>query len=158
MSAELLGIPAEIEHDRKVFKLGPANQKAKAVLEELLAANAVRNVLSLKEALGSDFQSVFAETTKNISTGQYKTGARGWLDSLITEAGVILFSLSLFRVNHPSMTVDECREIVDAHGDEFTAAMSRVAPGFFSTAFPKMPPEQLADIVEKFKTAFGNAK
>lgn len=158
MSTELLGIPAEIEHNKKVFKLGPAVQYSKSVLEELLAANAIKTILPLKKELGADFQQLYDETVKSIGSGHYKTGSRGWFNSLGSEMGAMLFYLSLFRVNHPDMTADECKAIVEDHPDECTAAMARVAPGFFTMAFPKATPEQRAAMEAAFQTAFGNAK
>lgn len=153
MSAELLGVPAEVEHDGKVYRLGPATQKAKGILEELLAGIAIRNVTRLKSALGADYQSTFDAIVKSVGAGDYTTGKPGWLSVLNSEAGSVAFTLSLFRVNHPGMTTDECVAIAEAKPDEVNAAVARVAPGFFKMAFPKMTGEQLATIM----SAFGNA-
>ncbi len=132
MSAELLGIPAEFEHAGTIYKLGPANQKAKAVLEELLAGNAIRSVSSLRAVLpASEYQAAYAEIVRQTASGAYKTGSPGWSTSLMSADGATAFYLSLFRVNHPNMTMDECRKLVEDAGDEFTAEMKSVAPGFF---------------------------
>jgi hypothetical protein len=153
MSAELLGVPAEVEHDGKVYRLGPATQKAKGILEELLAGIAIRNVTRLKSVLGADYQSAYDSILKQVASGEYTTGKPGWLAALNSEAGAVAFTLSLFRVNHPGMTADECTAIAEAMPDEVNAAVTRIAPGFFTMAFPKMTPEQLATIT----AAFGNA-
>jgi len=145
MSAELLGVPAEVEHDGKVYKLGPATQKAKGILEELLAGIAIRNVTSLRNVLSpAEYQPAYDAIVKSVGSGEYRTGKPGWVSVLNSEAGAVAFTLSLFRVNHPNMTADECSALAESKPDEVNAAVARVAPGFFTMAFPKAPPEMLA--------------
>lgn len=154
MSAELLGVPAEVEHDGKVYKLGPATQKAKGILEELLAGIAIRNVTSLRNVLApNEYQPAYDAIVKAVGSGEYRTGKPGWLSVLNGESGAVAFTLSLFRVNHPNMTADECKDLAEAMPDEVNAAVARVAPGFFTMAFPKAPPELLAT----FTASLGNA-
>ncbi len=154
MSAELLGIPAEFEHAGTLYRLGPATQKAKAVLEELLAGNAIKNVSALKAVLPpNEYQAAYADIVRQAASGAFKTGTSGWSNSLVTPDGTTAFYLSLFRVNHPNMTMGECYDLLVAAGDDCSAAMSRVAPDFFVLALPNMTPEARATIT----AAFGGA-
>lgn len=153
MSAELLGIPAEIEHGGKIYRLGPANGKSQGILQELLAVHAVKSVTSLKMALPpATYSEMLSEVTRQVGSGQFKTGTPGWISALATPDGTNLFYLSLFRVNHPDMTIDECTEIVVAHPDECMAAMARIAPGFFDSAFPNAPAEARTTYLEQMES------
>lgn len=157
MSAEHLGIAAEFEHDGKVWKIGPATQKAKGILEELLAGIAIRNVTTLRNVLPlNEYQPAYDAIVKAVGSGEYRTGKPGWLAALNGEAGSVAFTLSLFRVNHPNMTTDECVALAEAKEDEVQAAVARVAPGFFKMAFPKMTDEMMATIIASLGNASGN--
>lgn len=154
MSAEALGIPAEIEYDKQIFRLGPANENARCYLEEILAGNAVKNVVALKPHLEpSEYQEMLAAVNRQVGTGQFKTGAADWGATLATPDGILLFYLSLFRVNHPNMTRDACKKLVEDCAEQCVAAMGRVAPSFFDVAVPKASPEQKKVFLELIQSA-----
>jgi hypothetical protein len=155
MSAELLGLPAEVECGGRTYRLGPPTQKAKAILEELLAGAAVANVAAMKAYLpAAEYREAYDAVVRAVGAGLYKTGTKGWLDALQSPDGLLAFTLSLFRVNHPTMTRAECETLVGDHGDAVNAAMARVAPDFFRMAFPGLPADVLAEMA---KAMSGNA-
>lgn len=140
---QLLGKPSEIPCDGKTYLFGPPTQGAKACLEELFAADAVEEAVGREKMIPPlAFKRYFDLVLRRIDAREYATGGDGWLAMITSPHGQQLFLLSLFRVNHPAMTLEEMRVIAEKSPNQLTAALVRQVPGFFDQAFPGMPKEQ----------------
>lgn len=140
-----LGLPSDVPFGGQVYKLGPPSQKAKAILEELVAVQAVTGLSKLQHVLPPDrFRRMESVISRQLAAEEHATGGELWGEVLGTPAGSTLFTLSLFRVNHPEMTREQCEEISAGASVELSAALVRQVPGFFEQAFPKMPPAERA--------------
>lgn len=139
---QMLGEPSDVPFDGKVYKLGPPNQRAKAILEELVAQHTVEAITKLKGVLPpGQYRELFDSLTGKLAANKHATGGELWGETLSTAGGSILFTLSLFRVNHSTMTVAECETVAAGADDVLAAALVRQVPGFFDVAFPNLPPE-----------------
>lgn len=126
------GACPEIPLDGKVWRIGHPTQRAKAVLEELAAGRAVAEVRALKGVLPPDaYSEMFTELTKSIAAGDFKTWHPGWQRVTLGGGNSHLFLLSLLRECHPSATEADALRLAREAGEEVTAAMARVIPGFF---------------------------
>jgi hypothetical protein len=149
-----LGIPSDIHALGKVWKFGPPNQNAKAILEELYAVDAILENQKLSAHLPPEArQQMHRAFMARLDSGAYATGGEGWVSKLTNPACHPLFLLSLFRVNHPDLTRDEMMKIVEASQDEMEAALIRQVPGFFAEAFPGTTPEQRERLETMFREA-----
>jgi len=153
--SETLGLPAEVKHGKDVYKLGPPNQLAKAYLEKSLAANAVKAVAELQDVLpAKEYKAMFDAVVAKVAGRGYATGSQGWFEQLSGVDGTWSFILSLFRVNHPDMTLEQAKTIGKESEADLAVAMAHVVPDFFALALPDLPPEAKAIMTEAFRTAF----
>ncbi len=140
---QLIGLPSEVPCGDAVYKFGPPTQGAKAHLEELFAADAIEEAVKKQEVLTPlAFKKYFDLLLRRVDAKEYATGGDGWLAMIASPYGQQLFLLSLFRVNHPDMTLKEMRLIAEKSPNQLTAALVRQVPGFFDQAFPGMPKDQ----------------
>lgn len=151
---QILGLPSDIPALGKVWKFGPPNQNAKAILEELFAADAVADTIKLERVMpAGTYQRHYKKFLTRLDAGEYATGGEGWLAKLTSPIGQQLFLLSLFRVNHPDMTMDMLLKVAAEAGQELEAALVRQVPGFFDVAFPNLSPEHRELIASTFRQA-----
>ncbi len=151
---QVLGVPSDIHALGRVWKFGPPSQDAKAILEELFAADAVREAGRLKRALSPvEYHAHLREVMARIDAGEYATGGPGWLAKLQNPHCHALFLLSLFRVNHPDMTAEQVKAVAAEAADELEAALVRQVPGFFGVAFPQLTPAERENLAETFRQA-----
>ena len=150
---ELLGAAGAcpvVHHAGVAWTVGHPTQRAKAVLEELCAARAVREVVALKGALPpAEYAELFQETTHQIAAGDYRTWGVGWSRLVTCRDGPTLFLQSLLRQHHPAVTEADAASLIAHAGDEIGAALARVVPGFFALLAEPLavPPEKKARIV-----------
>ena len=146
------GACPEITHKTKVWKLGHPTQRAKAALEELVTAAAVKEVTGLKAVLPvTDYRELLAELQSAISAGAYRTWGDGWKRVIGGTDGSVMFLLSLLRERQPEATIEDAWGLATDKGDEIGLAMIRVVPGFFALlveAYPvPLPPEKKVELV-----------
>ncbi len=140
---QLLGVPSEIPCGETVYKFGPPTQGAKAHLEELFAAAAIEEAVGRERVLSPvAFKKYFDGVLARLDAKGYATGGDGWLSMIQSPAGQELFLLSLFRVNHSTMTLAEMRTVAERSPHQLQAALVRQVPGFFDLAFPGLTSEQ----------------
>jgi hypothetical protein len=145
---QMLGVPSEIPVGKDVWRFGPPNQAAKAILEDLIAAEAVNSVVRLKAVLDpATYQEHVTAVMRRIDAKDYATGGPGWLTMVQSPVGHMFFLLSLFRVNHPAMTIDEAEKVSEAVPEAVSAALVRQVPDFFKMVFPKVPADILDPLV-----------
>lgn len=130
----------EISCNGKVWKLGYPTRTARGILEDLVAAQAVSEVLALKRELSpGEYKEMFDGVRQGISAGEYRTWGPGWLQCVAGNG--MLFPLSLLRLNHPDMTMADLDAIISEKADEFMLAVDRVMQRFFEVLVdhPKIP-------------------
>jgi hypothetical protein len=156
---QILGLPAEIKVGEKVWKLGPPNQRAKAILEELFAGDAVEEAMRLERSMPpAVWQKHDRMVLARIDAKEYATGGDGWLAKFGSPATQHLFVLSLFRVNHSDMTAEDLKKVSEVAGPKLEAALVRQVPGFFDVLFPNMTPEQREQLGTTFQAAVANLR
>lgn len=124
----------------KTWRLGFNDQNAKGALEELIRAHVIRRELPIKKALGPEEGQKYWENEIRplFDAGYYDTFGMGWLATMKSPDGVILFLQSLLLRNHPEVTLDRAREIFAEEPDQVIAAVEVVAPDFFASAAVQM--------------------
>lgn len=126
------GACPEISWNGKVWRIGHPTQRAKAVLEELVAAKAIGEVTALKTALPPEtYAEVFQGVLDRVSGGEFRTFGRGWVNLTTGGTGAVLFLLSLLRERHPDATESDAIGLAADRGDEVQGALGRVIPSFF---------------------------
>ncbi len=156
---QILGHPAEIKAGGKVWKFGPPNQRAKAILEELFVGDAIEEAMRLESSMPpAVWQKHYRQVLKRIDAHEYATGGDGWLAKFGSPATQHLFVLALFRVNHSDMTVEELTKLTEESGPALEAALIRQVPGFFEVLFPAMTNEQREQLATTFVTAMENLR
>ena len=160
---DVLGAAGEcpqVRHGDRVYKLGFPTQRAKARIEELVAAQAVREVLDLKPALPP---AAYAELTDgvraDVAAKAHRTGGPLWARVLNGPGGQNIFLLAFFRENHPDVTADEVDALAAHHPEEVNAALLRVLPDFFEIvgAALKATPEQVAALKAQYAARTASA-
>jgi len=135
----------EIEHKGKIWKVGHPTQRAKAELEKLATQKATRETLSLKELLSpADYGEIFESFRRAVSSGEYKTGKIGWLQTVFSGATAPLFFLSLLREHHPDATEKDAQTLYSEQPEQTMLALEAVVPPFFDMLLKEMdlPPDQ----------------
>jgi hypothetical protein len=132
------GQPPQFTVDGKTYTLGFPTQKAKAILEELVAQESLQAVRETKAYLSDDeYKTAFADVLDQIKDRQHRTWGALWRQQ-VTKNG-LLFPLALFRLHHPDMTATEMALIVGKEPELFQAAFIRVMPDFFDVLAEGQP-------------------
>lgn len=131
---QLTGGPGPIiEALGKRWRLGFNDQDAKAALEELIRAYHARRALRDKRNIGGeDGQAIWDEFSGLSARGFYATFGKGWVETLKSQDGVILFLQSLLVKHHQEISETEAREIFASEPEQVVAALEVVAPDFFA--------------------------
>lgn len=149
------GATPEVEWNGVTWKIGHPVQRAKAVLEELAAAKAVRSVVALKSALApAEYAEAYSEVLRQVTAGDFRTWGVGWVRQVAGADGSALFLLSLLRCHHPQATEADAAGLLAACPGEVNAAVERVTPRFFDllvSAVPGLTPEARADLTALFR-------
>lgn len=142
----------EVEWAGRKWKIGHPVQKAKALLEIHLAAEAVAEVEALEDAIPPQtYKKAFDNTLNAVRGKQYRTWGPGWTAAMEGADGNYLFLLSLLKVHQPDATVADARALLVNKPLATLAALELVAGDFFSelTAdLPEPPAEQTARAAE----------
>ncbi len=116
----------------KVYRFGFNDQDAKARLEELIRSHVVREGLRMKRVLGGqDGEDHYTAVVDRLDAGYYGTLSPGWVKTLASETGTLLFVLSLLQEHHPQMTAEDARAVWVAEPEQCQAALRVIAPDFF---------------------------
>jgi len=153
------GVCPEIPHAGRAWKIGHPTQRAKACLEELVAAQALAEVKALAGVLGpEDYAAELADVRSAIRAKQHRTWGALWTAAVNGPEGPTLFLLSLLRERHPEATADEAADLAAGCPDEVAAALDRVVPPFFGllvAAKRELPPAErerlTAELVARFR-------
>lgn len=131
---QLTGGPGPtVEAIGKRWRLGFNDQDAKGALEELIRAHHARRAIRDKRNIGGDEgQAVWDEFSGLSARGFYDTFGPGWLATLKSSDGVIIFLQSLLFKHHPEVTAAETQQIFAAEPELVMAAVEVVAPDFFA--------------------------
>lgn len=125
------GEPPRVVADGKTYTVGFPTQRAKARLEELVAASAVAAVADLKAALPpAAYAEQWAEVKELIRRREYRTGGSLWAEAMAGPGGGVLFLLALLRECHPDATEADARRLLAAAPEQVEAALARVTPVF----------------------------
>lgn len=118
----------------KIWRLGFNDQNAKGALEELIRAHFIRRELPNKRALGGEDGENYwrSEVRPLLDSGYYDTFGPGWLATLKSSDGVLLFLQSLLVKFQPDITAAQTQEIFAAEPEQVMAAVEVVAPDFFA--------------------------
>lgn len=131
---QLTGGPGPtVEACGKRWRLGFNDQDAKAALEELVRAHHARRALKDKRSIGGeDGQAVWDEFARLSSSGFYDTFGTGWIATLKSPDGILLFLQSLLFKHHPDIGMEQVREVFASEPEQVVAAVEVVAPDFFA--------------------------
>lgn len=138
---QLAGAPGPtVEGLGGVWRLGFNDQNAKGALEELVRAHFVRRELPLKRALpAAEGERYWRDEVRPLlDSGYYDTFGAGWVATLRSPEGVLLFLQSLLLKHHPGVTFAEARDLFAAEPEQVMAAVEVVAPDFFGRAAVEM--------------------
>jgi len=145
------GALPEITCDGKTWKIGKPTQRAKDALEELIVADAVREITSLKEVIpGAAYKELWGDLRAAIANKEYRTWGPGWLAGLDAFDGDIKFLTSLLRERHDEATVADAKGLIEKNGDEVELALARVVPSFlyFLAESLPAPPEMRKKVID----------
>ncbi len=140
----------------ETYHLSFPTQKAKAALEELVAAQAVNECRAVKGSLPPDaYAELWNETVKAIQTREHRTLGPLWNKTVMGGgvASAALILLVLFRVKHPALTEAGIRDMIRDEPEQTTAALLRVIPSFFEMVGRDagVKPEALADLTTQLR-------
>jgi hypothetical protein len=144
--ADVLGAAGpcpEVVHAGKAWKVGWPTQKAKAILERLVVAQATAETLALRDAVPPEaFAELWNGLRRAIGAREYRTFGPGWAAALASPGGSLLFPLALILQHHPDATADDVAALREHAGEAFALAVAEVVPPFLSMlgADPQAPP------------------
>lgn len=124
----------------KKWRLGFNDQNAKGALEELIREHVIRRELPVKKRLGPELGDMYwrSEVAPLLAEGYYSTFGPGWLATLKSPDGVILFVQSLLMKNHPDASAELVQEMLGDAPEQMMAAVEVVAPDFFAAVAVQM--------------------
>lgn len=160
-AADLLGAAADppaVVDGPTAWKVGHPTQRAKARLEDMTAAVAVRETLALKPHLSADeFAPLWADVQADIRNREYRVGGRRWLEAVRSPGWAVLLLTALVREHHPDATEDDVRGLMDREPEQVQAAVARVLPDFFRGVGRqlRLTPAQTADLERAITEAVG---
>jgi len=132
MLGEAGGCP-EVEWGGRKWKVAHPVQKAKALLELYLAAEAVAEVEALEGVLPPDrYKRAYDSTLAAVRGKHFRTWGPGWQAAVEGADGNYLFLLSLLKVHQPDATVADARALLVNRPLATLAALETVCADFFS--------------------------
>lgn len=151
------GASPEIVWGERAYRLGHPTQKAKAAFCDMIVDAEFRGI---QEALKRGFlteakaDAAVERLGRQVDRRGHQPGGELFAKYGIGAEGVAgteLFVLSLFRENHPAMTLGEYRDLAEARPDEVKLAVRKVVPLFFEWVLEKgsLTPAQKSDIRAK---------
>ncbi len=153
------GACPEIELNGKAWKIGHPTQKAKTTLNVLVVQRAANEITSLEGLLPpATTARMFDALTKSIGAKHYQTWHPGWLDTMGSQDGDILFLQSLIRVNHPEATEQDAFDLYANRLGQVKIAMALVMPPFLDLLEKEFPPQipeaQRAELMGQFRKRY----
>ncbi len=129
---EAAGCPT-IEWNGRKWKIAHPVQKAKAFIEDTLAANAIAEVAKLERMLpAAVYEESFQRVLSVVADGYYHTWEPGWMKSCQNGlTGGLLFIRSLIWCHQEDVTESDVIGLMSEKMGEVKAALVRVMPGFF---------------------------
>lgn len=146
------GEPPRVVADGVTYTVGFPTQRAKARLEELVAAAAVAAVADLKAALPADlFAEQWADVKELIRRREYRTGGKLWAETVGGAGGGVLFLLALLREHHADATEADARKLLATSREQVEAALLRVTPDFLRAVAADLgaTPDQVATALNR---------
>lgn len=142
-----------VEWAGKRWKIGHPTQGAKAILEELCAAQATQEITRQKRFTPAQaYAENVAELGRAIRKGEYRTWHPGWTDIIGGLDGDLLFLMSLMVPWDEAITLGDVRALHDAKGDEVHLAVARVTPPFFDELMKAIPKNVAKEDHPRFRT------
>lgn len=127
------GACPEIEWGGKTWRVGHPVQKARAALEELVAAKAVAETRALEGILDpAAYDAAQKDCLRAIRAGECRTWGAQWVATVNGPDGDYLFLMSLIKPQHPDATEADVSGLMSDRGFELAAALERVCPAFFT--------------------------
>lgn len=149
--ADALGAAGEcprVTADGREWRVGWPTKRSKSRLMELVAAQAVREVLALKSALPpADYAPLWDGVQTALAAREHRTGGALWQRVMASQSGATLFLLALLRENHPEAAEDDAKRLAATEPEQVTAAVLRVTPPFFQLVGEELglPPDQMTE-------------
>jgi len=137
---QLTGGPGPvIEALGKRWRLGFNDQDAKAALEEVIRAHHTRQAIREKRNIGGqEGEDYWSDFSALKARGFYATFSKGWIETMKSHDGILLFLQSLLFKHHEDVSMDQVREIFASEPEQVVAAVEVVAPDFFSAVAVQM--------------------
>ncbi len=122
------GAKPAITHDGKDYRFSFTGPRIRSQFTEWLKAQARREICALRDAFSEeDFRLAMGEFVRQCASGDYGPGSRAWNDAIRTDAGFVEFVRLLLVADHPRITTDETRALVESHPREVELILSQIS-------------------------------